>query len=311
MEVAARSRCSTISAEDSSDSLAIESAAWATAEQCAEAHGSPAAYRHEVRRSRRNPGVAMQTFIVETIDQLTKVGLQIFEATKTRWWFRGQMDEKWPLLPSVRRGYSKQRERYLTNLFYTRARTRYSNCPNDEDFGGWLALMQHYGLPTRLLDWTHSPLIAAYFATKYPFDSGNVAHLSDAAIWALEPHRLNKSQGYAPIFPPLNARSLEALLRPAMKGQDRSKIRVLAASPLETDLKMLTQQGAFTVHVMDKPLNEMPGCDDWLKKLVIPAACVPDVAKELGVLGFRLADLFPDLRNLAREITNMHKPSSA
>ena len=52
-----------------------------------------------------------------------------------------------------------------------------------------------------------------------------------------------------------------------MKGSDRSDKQVLAAMPLETDLKMLTQQGAFTVHVSDEPLNEMSGCGDWAKKI--------------------------------------------
>lgn len=253
----------------------------------------------------------MQVIGVESVDELTKAVLAIFESTGTRWWFRGQRDARWPLLPSARRGYTKQRERYLTNLFYTRARTRYPNCPNDDDYGGWLALMQHFGLPTRLLDWTHSPLVAAYFATKYPFDSGSNADPCDAAIWALEPHRLNESQGYEPVFPPLNARSIEQLVRPAMKGLDDSEIQVLATSPLESDLKMLTQQGAFTVHVLDEPLNDLPGCNEWLKKIVIPAQRAPDIARDLDVLGFRLADLFPDLQNLAREITNMHRPSGA
>jgi hypothetical protein len=253
----------------------------------------------------------MQTAVVESVYQLTKAVLQIFESTESRWWFRGQRNEKWPLLPSVKRGYSKQQEKFLTNLFYARARTRYTPCPSDEDYGGWLALMQHYGLATRLLDWTHSPLIAAYFATKYPFDSGTAAAPTDAAIWVLEPHQLNESQGYEPIFPPLNARSLEPLVRPAIKGEDCSEIQVLAASPLETDFKMLTQQGAFTVHVLDGPLNEVPGCKAWLKKLVIPSQRVSGIARELDALGFRLADLFPDLQNLAKEIMNMHRPSSA
>src|SRR5258706_11481541 len=96
----------------------------------------------------------MKVVTIESIDQLTKVVSGTFNQTHSRWWFRGQKDESWNLLPSVRRGYSKERERFLTNLFYTRANTRYSNCPAASDYGGWLALMQHFGLPTRLLDWS-------------------------------------------------------------------------------------------------------------------------------------------------------------
>lgn len=251
---------------------------------------------------------AMNIVTIESIDQLTKAVLKTFRETHTRWWFRGQKDQSWDLLPSVRRGYSKQREKFLTNLFYTRSKTRYTNSPLASDYGGWLALMQHYGLPTRLLDWSSSPLVAAYFATKFAFDMGDVGTVKDAAIWMLEPHLLNKSQGYEPIFPPLNAKSLEKLIKPAMKGRDSSRIKVLAASPLESDLKMLTQQGAFTVHVIGKPLNKMAGSGKWLKKMVIPASSVGPMARELDVLGIRLADLFPDLQSLAKEITNMHRP---
>lgn len=154
----------------------------------------------------------------------------------------------------------------------------------------------------------NSPLVAAYFATKFPFDSGSVDPTADAVIWVLEPHRLNKSQGYEAVFPPLNAQSLEALVKPAMKGEDSSLIGVLAVSPLETDLKMLTQQGAFTLHVMEEPLTELPDCADWLMKIEIPAASTASIARDLDLLGFRLADLFPDLHHLAREIRSAHKP---
>lgn len=251
---------------------------------------------------------SIRVMTIKSIDQLTEVVSETFEETRSRWWFRGQRDQSWPLLPNVRRGYSRERERFLTNLFYTRAKTRYQNCPPPTDYGAWLAVMQHYGLPTRLLDWSWSPLVGAYFATKYSFDMGDTAQVEDVAIWMLEPHRLNESQGYEPVFPPLNAKSLEELIRPAMKGEDSSRIEVLAASPVESDLKMLTQQGAFTVHVTSKPLNEMAGCDKWLKKIIVPSASVPRIARDLDLLGIRLADLFPDLQNLAKEITNMHRP---
>ena len=65
---------------------------------------------------------------------------------------------------------------------------RHEPTPLGHDLPGWLFLAQHHGLPTRLLDWTESPLVAAFFAVLADFEH-------DGALWALQPFRLHWSAG--------------------------------------------------------------------------------------------------------------------
>jgi hypothetical protein len=230
------------------------------------------------------------------------------------WWFRGHSNVTWDLLPSVHRSYSNKQERYFSNEFFVRAKLRHRSFPQDEDYAGWLALMQHYGLPTRLLDWTRSPLVAAFFATE-PYQrhseqfnrNPKTRESADACIWALAPGRLNVSQAFEGYLLPLNANQLAPLIKPSRKGTDTTS-RVAAAMAIETDLRMQMQQGAFTVHSSRTPLNVLGESDRWLRKYEIPAACVWPLARQLDLLGFRLGDLFPDLGNLARELRGRHLP---
>lgn len=243
----------------------------------------------------------METGTVQSLGDLVRAVTTLAKETKLSWWYRGHINAKWDLLPAARRGYTKKQERHLSNEFYVRARTRYNRCPPQEDYAGWLALMQQYGLPTRLLDWTSSPLIAAFFATQVP-DRHN-----DACVWALAPEQFNEAQGYEPLLYPLNAEQLHDLLKPALKGEDKHE-KIIAARAIEMDPRMQVQQGAFTVHASEVPLNHLPGCDGWLRRFVIPAKAATTVAWELEVVGFRLGDLFPDLGNLAAELRARQAP---
>lgn len=273
------------------------------------------------------------TLAIETLDELADYVQGIFESTGTRWWFRGHPDATWQLVPKVWRGYDPQTERYLTNLFYQRAKLRHASFPDDDDYASWLALMQHYGLPTRLLDWSDSAMIAAYFAVKYSRDIGGALPQGDACIWLLSPTGLNESQGYGAVFPSLNATSLEPLIKSAFKelrapdgaaaprlasrrASDKNKKQattstpsVLAAVPPNQDLRMVMQQGNFTVHTGREPLESTKNSEHWLQKIIIPRTAIPRLASSLDVLGMRLSDVFPDLSHLAIELTNMHRPS--
>ena len=102
----------------------------------------------------------------------------------TRPWWRGQRNASWALSPTLYRLGFDNKEVDLNARFRLMAKARRRQVPDSSDPMGWLFLMQHYRLPTRLLDWSQSPLVALYFAVEKPDDG-------DAALWSLSPTELN------------------------------------------------------------------------------------------------------------------------
>lgn len=123
---------------------------------------------------------------------------ELLAADTSRWLFRGQENFDWKLATRLERdlarwpGISDESARQSAeveaiNTFVSKARHLVTEIPGN-DLLGWLSVMQHYGAPTRLLDWTRSPFVACYFAF-----SG--AGGGDAALWLLNEQACRLAHG--------------------------------------------------------------------------------------------------------------------
>lgn len=230
------------------------------------------------------------TFVAKTCDSENRLR-----------WFRGHREAHWDVLPSIWREYTPDEERNFTNRFRMRAALRRPVAPAKDDYAAWLSLMQHYGLPTRLLDWSRSPLVAAYFAVAAYKDRTP----ADAVIWMLDPHLMNTITKDTNLTHPIDSNDALKMLEPAFKERPGDDGDVFAVMAVEHDMRMFVQQGAFTIHAARDALNAREGHSRYLKPLLIPAEAVQQMALEIFASGFRRGDLFPDLANLADELKGL------
>src|SRR3989304_3886447 len=136
----------------------------------------------------------MDTFFTEPCDDFEDFQNKCKKLPNGAWIYRGQRSCTWRLETAFERageqfgvhGEEKIKvERNMLREFKRRLHQYTDNVPDDNSTDEWLALMQHYGAPTRLLDFTYSPHVAAYFAFENAA-SGKVA------VWAIDGEGISK-----------------------------------------------------------------------------------------------------------------------
>ncbi|HVZ82371.1 MAG TPA: FRG domain-containing protein [Terracidiphilus sp.] len=229
-------------------------------------------------------------------------------------WFRGQQRKNWELIPSlVRIGrFDRETEDDIREEFATRAPalSRFEPLPvNDWDL---YFLMQHYGAPTRLLDWTESPVIALYFAVR-----DNPGHY-DSAVWMLDPYELNRrvARKNEVVSPSAQGVSKSDSRRVAPWLPERwSKAKLpegpIAIFPTHIARRISSQKACFTVHgsALHGFRKFVRGRDACLKKVILPGRSVKNIRRSLEQIGIDDTTIFPDLEGLGRALSTSYRDS--
>lgn len=213
-------------------------------------------------------------------------------------WYRGHTNKDWGLVPSLARdnGIHLHKENALYKRFVQNATQLLENAPDFDDEWGWLFLMQHHRAPTRLLDWSESPLVALYFATLTGEQDAK-----DSAIWCLDPIELNRKAKLNFAFdlelPAFKEKKLQSYLPSYI--DPKSPMDPVAAIGPRSSRRMAAQLGTFTVnHTSHEPIQSL-GDKSHVWRYIIPAGKKASLRRELLCLGYSSLMLFPDLDQVA------------
>lgn len=212
-------------------------------------------------------------------------------------WYRGHGKHNWKLVSGYHRLKRTTSEISLINKFRQNANLLVEHSPRTEF--DWLFVMQHYGVPTRLLDWTESPLVALYFAvTEHP--------RADGALWILKPIELNKQTTAKPeevkYIPSFEDEGLKNYSTISVEKGNVKGILPVAVIATRNNSRIQAQLGVFTISHSSKDAIEGIGNKKHVAKYIIPSSAKPKIKNDLRLLGFTKFQVFPELASIGENI---------
>jgi hypothetical protein len=247
----------------------------------------------------------MQTIIVSSWQEFMDLTIEL-----DGWAFRGQQDARWQLQSSLSRYLSafvpdrsawRIQEQRAIRIFRRKAHNYLSDVRALSDDLRCLGLMQHHGAPTRLLDFTKSPFVAAFFALERAVSNAAVFAVNTPALW---------TDRAVPISAPHLVREM---IDPRLAGNfekfylsDENPV-MWFGEPAEMDQRLIAQAGTFVLpgllrQSLDMILDQYTCSDELLRKIVLPPDLRDEAMRSLYRMNITNASLFPDLEGLARSI---------
>ncbi len=236
------------------------------------------------------------------------------------WLYRGQRSVEWPLKTSLERCCDRENVPAKDHLVFEirllrqfrRAYHHYScHVPSPANTLEWLSLMQHHGAPTRLLDFTYSAYVAAYFALE------DATTDQDCVVWAINGRwALRESITLMNRSGKKNAELLQKLYEeedmeniPRFFWGDPAVPCACPQNPFRLNERLQIQKGVFLIPgsveiPFEENLCQMPGHDDSgnIFKLIIPFASRREALRQLFEMNISRTSLFPGLDGYARSL---------
>lgn len=256
------------------------------------------------------PMKTLDTFLEEVRSRAAKL-----HKVEPRVWYRGLSSRDHTLIPSLfRNPQGRPREpvvaidrRMIEKNLFARFKTQAGELLPSGLESSWelLSVMQHYGVPTRMMDWSDSLLVALYFALEYK-DSP-----TSPCIWILNPFELNKvSVGRSAIFDQVDRLDVDAyeifITKDAKEASTRKAWpcqQPVATAPIWGHVRALRQRGFFTIHGTDtRPINEQEQVKHLVDQIEIPTKLHQPLRQLLKEAGLDHYSLFPDLEGLSRKL---------
>lgn len=244
-----------------------------------------------------------------TFAELLEV-IEDFQSSSPVSWYRGCRDTAYFLQPTLYRHPSKSKiseiaelEQTITTRFVQRS-LPFLDRPLTDDWDK-LFLMQHYGIPTRLLDWSENPFVSIYFSLVSAIEPKK----TDASLWMCNPVAWNQAAlshiGYkGGVLDPGN--SAIRVYSPGSAFEEMPKIPIMIYGSYNSP-RIVAQRGGFALFgqgtdPMEKVYEAQAFPEGALRKIEIPYTSVDAIRSSLFRKGFTESVVFPDLEGLAKEL---------
>jgi hypothetical protein len=256
--------------------------------------------------------MSRESLTIGSVEDLMTV-LKPITADGREVWYRGHREQDWLLQASVfRENLHTTNERAMLDRF--RQEAAVTGLQYDFDEWGWITFAQHHLLPTRLLDWSQSPLVALYFASESPRASDLPPVEADGEFFVLHPNEMNDFAGDANGGHPRLLTDSDSMLEQYLPGKDGAnnlKPRAVIA-PLKFD-RIRSQTGTFTVTqsprgaVGDDSLRKSPS----IQSFIVPEKSKPALREQLDSLGFNEMSIYRDLDRIAQRVKKLHERNAS